>query len=194
MDDPQKFNRLDQFQLPDNFRGKSAVIVQLWWLVQGTLFAWSPQFMYGWRNFWLRLFGAKIGKKVLVRPSVQICYPWKLKIGDYSWIGDEVVLYTLGNITIGSHTVISQRSYLCTGSHDYAEPSFDIYAKDIKIGDSVWVASDVFISPGVTVGDGTVVGVRSTVLHDLPAGMICYGYPAQPIKPRRMKTNAHISS
>ena len=194
MDGNQEFSRLDLFQLPDKFRGRSAVVVQLWWIVQATLFAWSPQFMYGWRNFWLRLFGAKIGKNVLIRPSVKCCYPWKLTIGDYSWVGDDVVLYTLGNISIGSHTVISQNSYLCTGSHDYTEPTFDIYAKDIHIGNGAWIASDVFIAPGVTLGDGIVVGIRSTVMEDLPGAMVCYGSPAKPIKPRKMNVNAHIPS
>jgi putative colanic acid biosynthesis acetyltransferase WcaF len=88
------------------------------------LFRTSPQFLYGWRNFLLRLFGAKIGKKVIIRPSVKITYPWKLSIGDYSWIGDDVDLYTLGEIDIGNHVVISQRSYLCTGSHDYFKQIF----------------------------------------------------------------------
>lgn len=142
--------------------------------------------MYGWRRFLLRLFGAQIGKKALIRPSVNVTYPWKLKIGDYSWIGDNVVLYTLGNIEIGSHTVISQRSYICTGSHDYTSPTFDIYTKAIHIGDQVWIAADVFVAPGVTIGDGAVVGLRSTVLHDLPSGMVCYGNPAKPIRPRQM--------
>jgi putative colanic acid biosynthesis acetyltransferase WcaF len=178
------YQRLDQFTLPDNFRGRSAVIVQLWWLVESTIFAWSPQFMYGWRCFLLRLFGAKIGQNVLIRPTARVTYPWKVSIGDHTWIGDDVGLYSLGAIEIGAHTVISQRSYLCTGSHDYSKVSFDIYAKPIRIGSQVWVASDVFIAPGVTIGDGTVVGVCSTVLHDLPEGKICYGNPAQPIKDR----------
>lgn len=183
MNSPE-YQRLDLFQLPPNFRGRSAVIVQLWWLAQDTLFAWSPQFMYGWRVWLLCLFGARIGKNVLVRPSVRVTYPWKLEIGDYSWIGDEVHLYTLGEIHIGSHTVVSQKSYLCTGSHDFTKTAFDIYALPIHIGDQVWVASDVFIAPGVIIGDGTVVGARSTVLRDLPAGKICYGNPAVPIKDR----------
>jgi len=194
MDKNTEFNRLDLFKLPENFRGRSAVVVQLWWIVQATLFAWSPQFMYEWRNFWLRTFGAKIGKKVLVRPTVKCCYPWKLTIGDYSWIGDDVNLYTLGNIFVGSHTVISQSCYICTGSHDYTEPPFNIYAKDIHIGDGAWIASDVFVAPGIIIGDGAVIGVRSTVLDDMPAGMICYGYPAKAIKPRRMTNDAHLSS
>ena len=175
---------LKKFSLPDGFRGKTAAYVQLWWLVQAVLVQASPQALYGWRVFWLRLFGATIGEHVLIRPSVKVTYPWKLKIGDYSWIGDEVVLYTLGEIEIGKHTVISQRSYLCTGSHDYRRPTFDIYAEPIRIKDEVWIAGDVFVAPGVTVGVGSVVGLRSTVLHDLPPGMVCYGSPAVGVKPR----------
>ena len=99
------YQKLNTFQLPKNFRGRSPIVVQFWWLIQGTLFRMSPQFMYGFRRFLLRLFGAKIGKKVIIRPSVKITYPWKLSIGDYSWIGDQVDLYTLGNITIGKNVV-----------------------------------------------------------------------------------------
>jgi putative colanic acid biosynthesis acetyltransferase WcaF len=161
--------------------------VQLWWLVQDTLFGGSPQFLYAWRRWLLRLFGAKIGKKALIRPSVRITYPWKLEIGDYAWVGDQVTLYTLGPIRIGAHAVISQKSYLCTGSHDTSAVKFDIYALPIEIGEQSWVAADVFIAPGVKIGAGAVVGARSTVLNDLPGGMICYGSPARPIKPREKK-------
>lgn len=178
------YQDLSQFRLPANFRGRSAFIVQLWWLVQSTLFAWSPQFMYGWRSFLLRLFGAQIGRKVMIRPSVSITYPWKLTIGDHSRIGDEVELYTLGEIKIGAQAVISQHSYLCTGSHAFDKITFDIYASPIIIEDQAWVAADVFILPGVTIGYGCVVGARSTVFNDLPAGKICFGNPAVPVRDR----------
>ena len=95
-----------------------------------------------------------------------------------------MVLYSLGEIHIGAHTVISQRSYLCAGTHDYTRPSFDISAPPIHIGDQVWIASDVFVAPGVSIGDGAVIGARSSVFHDLPEGMVCVGSPAQPLKPR----------
>lgn len=176
--------KLDEFRLPANFRGRSPMVVQFWWLVQATLFACSPQFMYGWRRFLLRAFGAKIGKNVLLRPSVKITYPWKLSIGDYSWVGDDVVLYTLGEIVIGRHAVVSQKSYLCTGSHDYRARAFDIYARPICIEDEAWVSTDVFVAPGITIGAAAVIGARSTVLENMPAGMVCAGYPARPIKPR----------
>lgn len=184
MNEREPYQRLDTFILPVNFRGRSSFGVQLWWLVQSTLFAWSPQFLYGWRRFLLGLFGARIGRNVLIRPTVRVTYPWKIYIGDYSWIGDDVVLYSLGEIIIGRHTVISQKSYICTGSHDYTSPSFNIYSEPVQIGNEVWIATDVFVAPGVRVGDGSVVGARSSVLHDLPPGKICYGNPAEPIKDR----------
>lgn len=181
---PPQYQDLSHFRLPPHFRGRSAFIVQLWWLVQGLLFACSPQFMYAWRRFLLRLFGANIGKKVLVRPSARVTYPWKLTVGDYSWIGDEVVLYTLGEIEIGSHVVISQRSYLCTGSHEPTQLAFDIFARPIVIEDQVWLATDVFVAPGVRIGRGTVLGARSSVFSDLPVGKICYGNPAIVVRDR----------
>lgn len=178
------YQDLKTFKMPKGFRGKSKLYVQLWWIIQGTLFRISPQFMYGWRRSLLRLFGANIGNNVLIRPTAKILYPWKLTIGDWSWIGDDVTLYNMANIKIGEHCVISQKSYLCTSSHDHAKSSFNIFAKAIEIQDKVWVAADVFIAPGVTIGGGTVVGFRSTVNKDLSPNMICYGNPAKPIKSR----------
>ena len=169
---------LKTFKLPKNFRGKNIFIVQLWWIVETIFFKLSPQFMYGWRRFLLRLFGAKIGKKVIIRPSVSSTYPWKISIGDYSWIGDDVVLYSLGEIEIGNNVVISQKSYLCTGSHDYTKPDFPIYAKKITIEDQSWIATDVFIAPGITIGKGTVIGSRSSVYKNIPPNKICVGSPA----------------
>ena len=176
--------RLDLHRIPIGFRGKSKLYVQLWWLVQAILISCSPQVFYGWRRFWLRMFGAKIGKKVLIRPSVKITYPWKVSIGDYSWIGDDVVLYSLGEIEIGSNTVISQKSYLCTGSHDYTKETFDIFAKKITVGNGCWLATDVFVAPGITIGDGVVVGARSSVFKELKPNWIYKGSPAKAHKAR----------
>ena len=173
--------------MPANFRGKPGWYVQLWWIVQALLFHPSPQIMYGWRRFLLRMFGAKIGKNVIIRPSVQITYPWKLSIGDYSWIGDDVVLYTLGNITIGSNAVVSQRSYICTGSHDYTKQTFDIFSKPIIIGNECWLATDVFVAPGVTIAQGMVVGARSSVYKTIEGSAAIYkGNPAVRVSDRKI--------
>lgn len=172
------YQQLKLFTIPSSFRGKPGWYVQLWWIVNALFFHPSPQILYGWRRFLLRLFGAKIGKGVIIRPSATFTYPWKISIGDYSWIGDEVILYSLGDILIGENTVISQRSYICTGSHDYSKPTFDIFSKTIRIEDEVWLATDVFVAPGVVIGKGAVVGARSSVYKNLEGGAIYKGNPA----------------
>lgn len=179
-----KIQDLASFQLPPNFRGRSGLVVQLWWFVQATLFRGSPQVMYGFRRWLLRRFGARIGKGVIIRPSVTIPYPWKLRIGDHSWIGDHTVLYCFAEITIGKNVVVSQKSYLCAGTHDFRTPSFDIQAFPIVIEDEAWLAADVFVAPGVTVGRGAVVGSRSSVFSNLPEMMVCIGSPARPVHAR----------
>ena len=176
--------RLDLFKLPTDFRGRSSAWCQLWGLVQACFFATSPQFMYGWRRFLLRAFGAKIGNGVIIRPSARVTYPWKLSVGAHAWIGDHVDLYNLGQISIGAHTVISQRSYICTGSHDPASRTFRIYAEPIVIEEGVWIATDVFIAPGVSVGKHSLIGARSSLFSDAESGYVYIGSPAKKIKPR----------
>ena len=182
-----KLQNINLYKTPKDFRGKSKLTVQLWWAVYVLFFKPSPQVLYGWRRFLLRCFGAKIGKNVIVRPSAQITYPWKVTIGDYSWIGDDVVLYSLGEIEIGKNTVVSQKSYLCTGSHDYTKIDFPIFAKKIIIEDQCWLATDVFVSPGVIIGKGTVVGARSTVIKDLESNSVYVGSPVKFIKRRKIE-------
>ncbi|MEN8124595.1 MAG: putative colanic acid biosynthesis acetyltransferase [Bacteroidota bacterium] len=179
--------RLNDFILPKGFRGRSAIIVQIWWLVQSTLFKLSPQFMYGWRRFLLRIFGAEIGKNVIIRPTVKITYPWKVKIGNHCWIGDDVSLYSLGEIEIGKNTVISQKSYLCTGSHDYKKREFPIYAEKIIIAEECWLATDVYVGPGVEIGKGAVIGARSSVFKNLDGGNVYVGSPVKYIKKREIE-------
>lgn len=182
---------LSNFRMPPNFRGRSVLTVQLWWFVQATLFRWSPQFAYRFRLFLLRSFGAKIGSGAVIRPTATFTYPWKIIIGKNVWIGDHVVLYSLGDIEIGDNSVISQRSYLCTGDHDYTLADFPIRSRKITIGEQAWLATDVFIAPGVTVGDGAVIGARSSVFKDMPAYMVCMGYPCKPLKSRTNQASSN---
>ncbi len=175
---------LSLHQVPAHFRGRSRAYVQLWWIVEGLFFHPSPQFMYAWRRWLLRLFGAKVGNHVLIRPSAHITYPWNVTLADYVWIGDHAVLYSLGEIDIGPHTVVSQRAYICAASHDYSVPSFDIYSAPVVLEQEVWICTDVFVGPGVRVGRGSVVGARSSVFKDLPPMMLCLGNPARPVRPR----------
>jgi putative colanic acid biosynthesis acetyltransferase WcaF len=176
---------LGRFRLPKGFRGRSGLTVLAWQLVQQSLFACSPQPLYGWRRLLLRIFGARIGRNVLVRPSARITYPWKVDIGDRSWIGDHAELYSLGPIRIGADSVISQRSYLCGATHDHRSADFPILAPGVTVADQVWIATDVFIAPGVTIGTGAVIGARSSVFADIAPYAMAMGNPARATGTRR---------
>ncbi|MDY6806561.1 MAG: hormogonium polysaccharide biosynthesis acetyltransferase HpsU [Cyanobacteriota bacterium] len=169
-------------------RGKPGWFILLWWLVQAIAFSLTPQPFYGIRRSLLRLFGAKIGKGVLIRPTARFTYPWKIAIGDYSWIGDYVVLYSLDRIEIGKHCVISQKSYLCTGSHDIKDPAFGLKTAPITMGNGAWVATDCFVGPGVKIGANAVIGARSSVFKDMPPGQVCLGSPCRPCYARDVQT------
>ncbi len=167
-------------------RGRPSWVVLVWWFLQAIVFPLTPHSFHAPRLALLRLFGATIGRGVVLRPTVRITFPWKVTIGDYSWIGDDVVLYSLDRIHIGSHCVISQKSYLCTGSHDITDPCFPLQTGAITIGNGTWIATDCFIAPGVYIGANTIVGARSSVFSHLPAGQVCWGTPCRPHYPRQV--------
>ncbi|HBB33593.1 MAG TPA: colanic acid biosynthesis acetyltransferase WcaF [Cyanobacteria bacterium UBA8803] len=178
---------LRQYDQSDYDRGRPGWFILLWWLVQAIAFPLSPHNAHGFRRWLLRRFGAKIGKGVLIRPTARFTYPWKITIGDYSWIGDDVVLYSLGAIQIGSHCTISQKCYICTGSHDMQDPAFGLLVDKIAIGNGVWIAADCFIAPGVQIGANAVIGARSSVFGNLPEQQVCWGTPARPHYQRQIQ-------
>jgi putative colanic acid biosynthesis acetyltransferase WcaF len=178
------FLRLDNYDPSGSDYGRPKLVVFLWYLLQETLFRYSPVPCYGFRRWLLTLFGCKLGQGARVRPRARLHYPWRIEIGDHSAIGDDAWLYSMDTIKIGAHSVISQKSFLCTASHDYRDPRFRLTHQPITVGNGVWIAADVYVAPGVTIGDNAVIGARSSVFHDMPPGMVCYGYPCRPIKPR----------
>ena len=169
-------------------RGKPKWYVMLWWLVQAIAFPLSLHNFNFFRRFLLRLFGAKIGRGVIIRPSARFTFPWKVKIGDYSWIGDDVMFYSLDRITVGSHSVISQKTYLCTGSHDIQNPSFNLITAPIEIGNGTWIATDCFIAPGAKIGSNSVIGVRSNVMKNIDSQKVAWGNPCRSQYSRTIKS------
>jgi putative colanic acid biosynthesis acetyltransferase WcaF len=157
----------------------------IWNFIQSTLFRWSPRPLHAWRVFLLRIFGAQIGKRVHIYPRVKIWAPWNLDIGEESGCADGVILYSQGPIKLGKRVVISQGAHLCTGSHDYEEPGFPLRTASISVGNHAWVAAEVFIHPGVRIGEGAVIGARSVVTKDMPDWKVCAGNPCQPFKDRK---------
>lgn len=158
-----------------------------WGIVCAVLFRPSPRNFHGWRNRLLRLFGARLHPTSRVYPRARIWAPWNLVMGEHSCIGDDVEVYCVRPVTLGSYTTVSQYSYLCGATHDYTDPEHPLVPLPITIGDRCWVAADVFIAPGVTIGDGTVVGARSSVFRDLPPWVIATGTPARPQRTRELR-------
>ena len=185
--DRESFVDLRRYDQSNYERGRSSWFILLWWLVQAIAFPLSLHNLNGFRCWLLRLFGAKIGQGVLIRPTARFTYPWKVEIGDCSWIGDDVVFYSLEQIRVGSHCVISQKSYLCTGSHDIQDPTFGLIVAGITISNGVWIAADCFIAPGVEIGANAVIGARSSVFGNIPEQQVCWGTPAKPRYQRQMR-------
>ena len=156
----------------------------LWGFVWMFFFRPSPRFLYGWRRFLLRLFGAKVGREAHVYPSVRIWAPWNLSIGEFSALGHAVDCYCVDRVCIGAHVGISQYSFLCTASHDIADPHLKLIHAPIHIDDAAWVAADAFVGPGVRIGAGAVVGARASVFKDVDPWTVVCGNPARFLKRR----------
>lgn len=157
----------------------------LWLLAWNVLGRWGPRAFSPWRVRLLRLFGARIGRDVLVCGNVKVLMPWHLEVGDQVALSEEVDIYNFGFVRIGHNSCLSRGVWVCTGSHDYSDPTFPLTWKDISIGHSVWVAAQCFISPGVHIGDGAVVAPRAVVTRDLEPWGVYGGNPCKWIKPRR---------
>jgi putative colanic acid biosynthesis acetyltransferase WcaF len=161
---------------------KEKLMRVVWAIVCPLFFRLSPIFFHGWRNFILRLMGAKVGSNVQVFPSANITYPWLLEIGDRSVISWDVKIYNLGKITIGSDTVISQYTHLCGGTHDYAGKNFTLLRTGLNVGSNVWIGADAFVGPSVKVNSGSVVAARAVVVKDVESLTVVGGNPAAVIK------------
>ena len=159
-----------------------------WGLIYWALFRPSPRNLHRWRNRLLRLFGARLHKTARVYPRARVWAPWNLTMAEHACLGDDVDCYCVARVTIGPWSTVSQYSFLCGATHDHEDPEHPLIPKPIKIGARCWVAADVFIGPGVTIGDGTVVGARSSVFGDLPEWVLAVGTPAKPIRKRQLRT------
>jgi putative colanic acid biosynthesis acetyltransferase WcaF len=155
----------------------------LWSCVQLPFWLRIPRLLNPVRIALLRLFGARIARRCLVG-SARIWIPWNLQMDEFSAIGDSAEIYNLAPVRIGAHSVVSQRGYLCTATHDYTKSNFPIYALPITIGGSAWIAAAAFLGPGINVGEGAVVGACSVVTKDVPPWTVCAGNPCREIKPR----------
>lgn len=164
-------------------------LVRLIWFYIWILFIYPlpRSFGSGWKRFLLRLFGARISKTAVIYSSTKIYMPWNLEMGDYSCLADGVECYNVTLIRIGNNSTISQRTFLCSASHDITKSNMPLIVKPITIEDGVWVAAEAFIAPGVTIHKGAVVGARACVFKDVEPWTVVGGNPARFLKRRELK-------
>ena len=173
--------RLDLFDASRNLdRGRSVLVEAVWYVCKVIFFLSAVPWPSRWKCALLRLFGAKIGAGVVIKPRVNIHLPWRLEIGEHAWVGEEVFLLNFAIVRIGSHACISQRAFLCTGNHDFRDAAFAFRCAPITVGDGAWVGAGVFVAPGVEIGDEAVVTAGSVVCKKLEGGTIYSGNPAHP--------------
>jgi putative colanic acid biosynthesis acetyltransferase WcaF len=162
-------------------RGRPRLVEAAWYLIKCLMFLPACPIPSAWKCSVLRLFGAHVGKGVVIKPRVNIHLPWKLSIGEFAWIGEEVFILNFERVTIGAHCCISQRAFLCTGNHDFRHAEMPYRNRPITVEDGAWVGAQVFVAPGVTVGTEAVITAGSVVSADQPARMVCGGNPCKAV-------------
>ncbi len=159
---------LKDYKLPKNWsRGKNLFYEMIWQVFFKPIISSSLPGTF-WRKYILVLFGAKLGKSITLKPGIKIKMPWRLIVGDYSWIGEDVWIDNLSNVKIGDNVCISQGVYFCTGNHNFKKKSFDLICKPIIIDSESWIGSKVIIGPGNKIGRGSVIKMGSIITKDIP--------------------------
>jgi len=160
------------------------------WALARPLFRFSPRPLFAWRALLLRAFGARIGRSVHIYPSVLVPLPWNLRVGDWSSVGDGVLIYDLGEVTIGRNVTISHGAQLCAGTHDHSRRDLPLLKPPIVVSDGVWICANAFVGPGVTIGEGAIVGACAVAVKDVPPWVVVAGNPARPVGPRVLRSPA----
>ena len=167
--------------------GRGTFIRLIWHLLNAVVLQFPFNPSSGSKVALLRLFGASIGQGVVLKPGINVKYPWNLSIGDHSWIGEGAWLDSLAPIRIGRNVCISQGVYFCTGNHDWTDPAFGLVLKPIVIEDGAWVGARAVVLPGVTVATHSIVSAGSVLARDTAPYGIYAGNPAVAVKKRSLK-------
>jgi putative colanic acid biosynthesis acetyltransferase WcaF len=176
--------------VPDNtelVRGAPLLVEAAWY------FCGLPMLRSQWitsssfRSRLLRLFGAKIGKGVYIKPGLRVKFPWYFEVGDHTWLGEDLWIDNLAQVTIGPHCCISQGAYFCTGNHDWSAPDMKLFRRPIRCERGSWVGARSVVCPGVTLGSGAIAAAGSVVTRDIPAMEVHAGNPARFVRQRELR-------
>lgn len=168
-----------------SFSFSNRVLRAVWGVTWLLLASWTPPPLHPWRRMLLRLFGAKIASTARIYGSVHIWYPPNFEMGAYSVIGWQSNCYCQAKVTLEDFANVAQRVHLCAGTHDIDDKNFQLITKPITIKKHAWLAADVFVGPGVTVGEGAVIGARGVAFKDLKPWTVYIGNPLQELKKRK---------
>ncbi len=179
---------LAAYGCPEYDPGRGLLTRTCWYFVSLIVFesGWLP--LSRPKQWLLRAFGARIGRGLVIKPHVRIKYPWRLTVGDHCWIGQDVWIDNLADVSLGDHVCVSQRAYLCTGSHDHRRRGFNLIVRPIHIASGGWVGAGCLVLGGVTIGANGLAAAGSVVANAVPAGAIVGGNPAEVIKQREPPT------
>lgn len=167
--------------------GRSVIVLGMWYLVNATVFKTAFPF-YAPKRALLRLFGAKIGRGLIVKPHVSIKYPWKLETGDHVWIGEKVWIDNLALVKLGSNSCVSQGALLLCGNHNYKRPTFDLIVGEITLEEGAWAGARTVVCGGVIMGSHSLLTVNSVAAASLEPYWIYQGNPAQKVRPREIRS------
>lgn len=177
-----------------SFPLKHRLLRAFWNITWAALGRWTPAPAHAWRRALLAAFGAKIDPKARVYPGVNIWYPPNLTMAAHATLGPGANCYCMAPISIEAYGLVSQRAHLCAGTHDIDDPNFQLQARSISIGAYAWVAAEAFVGPGVSVGEGAVLGARAVTVKDLEAWSVYAGNPAKRLRDRRRAVNSSSAS
>ena len=178
---------LSAYQNHHYHSGAGKVKRTLWYFINHLVFTHSFFPFYLIKKIILVAFGAKIGKGFVIKPAVNIKYPWNLEIGDYVWLGEGVWIDNLDKVIIGNNVCISQGAIVITGNHQYDAPNFDLFVKPVNIEDGVWIGAKAMVAPGITCKSHSMLTMGSVATADLDTFSIYKGNPAIKVKDRVIK-------
>lgn len=164
--------------------GRSFFVRATWQIVEALVLLNPTVVSYSFKRWVLRRFGAQVGSNVLIKPHVHVKHPWRLTIGDNSWVGERAWIDNMEQVDVGSNVVISQGAYICTGNHDWSDPGMGLTPRPIRVEDGAWIGAFAKVGPGRTIGRESIITLGSVVTSDTEPSGIYTGNPAEKVGER----------
>jgi len=187
---PQSFASPVDLSISDNSGytvGRSTIVWALWYFIGSPLFKSYYLPFSSLKKSILSLFGASIGVGVYLKPGIKVKFPWRLSVGEHSWIGEDVWIDNMAHVTIGSNACVSQGSYICTGNHNWSSRNMKLFTKPVRIENGAWVAARSTVCPGITIGEAAILTASSVAGKSIPPFQIWSGNPATYMRNRQFE-------